>query len=355
MPPSPRIPDQELFLDEEELVAYIDTTAVTPSSLSEPVDVSPTTQLRSSLSLPPLSVFPPTLRLEPLRTSPIASRGIGLLRKLSIYSTYLRGIYEAYELNSGRPVWSVVTQELFGTTSKDEFIGYGRFSVPGHDSLGQFPLFRDEQGREYFDGAIGGQEDITISCAFGNITMAMRVPRSVTRAHNATVVSHAKSPDQDPAFPQPGEKLKLKIAFIPFLPFYYNRDVQTISSIREEEKRDNNHHIIPPPDELFNTRYVTLQTNITKHRWYDTVIEAEVVSSDSHRNASCGVELKVASDPHITRVFSVQVMREEWCINVKELFIDLIKFDKTGLLTLAVIDYIKTKWLPAVGRWRKDT
>ena len=115
--------------------------------------------------------------------------GIGLLHRVSLGNEQLKKVYVA--IRSRGVAWDVTLDKLFGGVAKDEFIGYGRREIPGHDALGRYPMFTDVAGRQYF----GDQIERPMQTPFSDgISLAMRIPRWLSKTTD---------------FPEPGSMLEM--------------------------------------------------------------------------------------------------------------------------------------------------
>jgi len=141
--------------------------------------------------------------------------GVGLLHRLSLDGAHLTRIYEI--IRERGVAWDDVLTKLFGTISKDEFLGYGTREYPGHDSLGRYPLFRDQDNREYFDGHV--QRAASATPFSSSMSLVVRLPR------------HIKDLD----FPEPGRELKLRACKLPLLPYYWSMTRNQMASLSTNE------------------------------------------------------------------------------------------------------------------------
>lgn len=352
--PPTQVPDQDVdigkrYASTAELAKAFSrmVSSSTPKPSAPVGPIEPPMPPVSAIKLPPESVLPLSVSIEPLTGFTTSSKGVGLLRKLSLYFAYLKSVYSRLEMMSSRPGWDMVTEELFGVTSPDEFLGHSAYDVPAHDSLGHFPLFRDTKYREYFDGCVGNpKESFSIDYNSRVLKLGMRIPRQFTRAHSSPGEATRHRLDQDPAFPRPGEKIKLRVCRIPFFPFYFDKINSRVASIMEEGSR-----------EMLRMRYISLQTNSNNQQWYTYTYEAVVIRTYSHRDASCAVDIRITDDTALSKIMAVQVMREEFSMDVTSLFLDLARYDERtgGRYTLALISYIKATWLPALSRWLQES
>jgi hypothetical protein len=244
---------------------------------------------------------------------------VGLLRRLSLYSTYLTECYRYLESWNYSPEWNPALSRLYGRAqNRDDFLGFGKNGLPNHDQMGLFPMFVDSKGREYFE--VPDREGLAYT---------MRIPRHQTRAN------------RDLDFPQPYEKIVLRPCGVPVFGFFWDDSSRDIRSISESQ-------------ELFRIRVGTLANFESASKIYGQAIRATLIDTEGFRDASCLVRI----EPHDEREFSqafrpLQVLREEWNINITDM-IKKIKDQSYRLDHVRVqhfFAYMQTEWAHAQKKW----
>lgn len=319
-------------------------------------------QLSPSIPMPPITVMPNSFSLvqfdstetpgKPFRLA-METHGdaVGLLRRLSVYPSYLNYLSQKFfSAFSAYSDWALVQEKLLGTKSKDEFLGYGSHRIPNHDQLGWFPMFEDAQGRQYFEHAItnntqprkwlsdqkppGHDQETTVS-------FVVRIPRHKTRKTNANF--HGSRQD-DMDFPQPGETLTLRLCGLPFFPFYPAMTFAgpDVRSIREEGT-----------GQLLDTRYAQMVRLESATSIYQKRIQVKVASTDNHIDAVCSVNLEIINDQFRNVYVPAQVLREEWSINITDLFVALASHRTDAKRMVGFCDFIHNYWLHTMAKWSR--
>lgn len=157
-------------------------------------------------------------------------RGVGLVRRLSIDADVTRRLEEYFEAHHayGGPAWLDVYTSVFGVK------GGADGDEIGYDYFGSFPMFVDQQGREYFLAKTTAEEAAQYG-ASSNVVMNVRIPRGLTRAEQASTHTQRELPITQ--FSEAGDLVLLHARIPPQLPVVFDpekRDVTSPRSARQE-------------------------------------------------------------------------------------------------------------------------
>jgi hypothetical protein len=295
--------------------------------------------------VPPRSVLPPkpSLALRPKDPFMVMTDrpgdGVGLLRRLSLYSSCLQDIY--YPLRERmHGDWDVVLNKLFGTLVGDDFVGYGTRDVPGHDRLGLFPMFMDGLGREFF-------EVTTIYKPGTLLEFTMRIPRHLTRRQHAEAFKYAMTPpDQELRFPEVNEVLTLKPCGVPIFPFLWRANGTDIVNILHTDS---------------NWKYVRRFQNVAQLEYqkkiYERSTHVRVVQVAFCREATCLVQIEPIDPKEFHSLFlPIQIQREEFFTAIVELFknLDPHKGTYNAESVANFCNYMQGPWMDAAVEWVRN-
>lgn len=127
----------------------------------------------------------------------------GLLRLASFSPLELSRFY-----NAAAKDWPIEEiDRLFGERSELEFLAEndGTSPVPAYDYLGQFPLYEDQIGRQYFDATPSTPEGAEFDTAYPDMDLFVRLPRHITAAHSGPTSAYDSALD----FPRTEDVLQL--------------------------------------------------------------------------------------------------------------------------------------------------
>lgn len=281
----------------------------------------------TAILIPPRSVLPRTFTLYKPVNSLVMTDGnpgdfVGLLRRMSLYQTYLYECYKHLESWGYLPEWSTILNKLYGRAkNRDDFLGFGKNGLPNHDQMGLFPIFVDSRGREYFE-----MPD------HDGLVYMMRIPRHETKKH------------YELDFPQPNDKVALRPLGIPMFPFFWDSLTGDVRSISESQT-------------LFRARVSTLAIHENTNRIYGKTLKVRIANTESFRDASCLVKIDPLDRIEFNYVFHpIQVLREEWNLNIVDLFKATANraYNVDPVRLMQFVSYLQSTWLDAQQRWVRE-
>lgn len=267
-------------------------------------------------------------------TENLGGDSVGLLNRLSLYPSYLLHMYQRLQERCSSDQWNSVVTRLFGQAkNRDHFLGYGRRKIPGHDQMGLFPMFVDQHGREYFEVPSTNGTEFTV-----------RIPRHLTRRQNARLYTPVKDEIQ---FPDPNEEVVLSPCGLPLFPFYWDSMKNDVRSISEASATN---------DGLFAKRVQAMVSFEMDSKIYLRSALVRIVEASEHREASCLVRIDHGTNASafMNLFLPLQVMREEWNLNVSDLFGSL---DRMYVSVKNVSDfcaYLQSTWVAEAAKWVKE-
>lgn len=241
-------------------------------------------------------------------------RGYGLFRRLSVVASV--------EMEAETPITVELQREVSRVTNDLEASLFGLkrspswFDSPGYDELGRFPMFIDQQGREYFSSEEA-------------FTFHVRLPRKIT----ANVSKKMYTIDEVPEFdlPEVGGIVSLKTTKPLVLPIYYDVYSRSVASIRHS-------------DALMSEATTTLAEAIQEH---DTFVNLLVIEC-SQRTSAVGrlVTSPLQSSLSLQILSNAQSRRYAYSFRVTELITTMLRDAVPQERVLSVCEYLQHVWSP---------
>lgn len=318
-PPPPPLPEEEdrrrrREREDELLAAVVEYQESLAQLVAAPPSVPDTSLVPVGLSLRRLSV--PRDRVD--------VPGVGLLRRMSLQSFYLRSIYNSLNGHSTPITYQDVMNRLLGTRYRDEFAGWGPHPVPGHDQLGVFPMMVDREGREYFSG-MRYDETRDPSPPPPTLDLMVRIPRTVTRKQNESM-----RPSPQVGFPEPNDVLFLSPCAAPFFPFSWD----------------------PIQSDLVVSTPQNYAAGVEFYRAVPREIPTRVLSTDDSRTSTCSVMVRpISTRDLVMHLIKLDAIHQEWCVQVSDLFLAMGKSRVPAIEFIVMCEYLEKTWLPRMMNW----
>ena len=154
-------------------------------------------------------------------------------------------------------------------------------------------MFRDAQGREYFDGQLGPDQSTVRQTPFStSVQFAVRLPRHLSRHKRGREPGYGSDADID--FPKPGATLHLRACPLHLLPFYWSTERNQLvplstNEILMEERFSHMMRVLDDP-------YVFGRFETASDRKATPEFEVTVCETSEHRRATAAVTLKPSTD-----------------------------------------------------------
>jgi hypothetical protein len=248
-----------------------------------------------------------------------AARSVGVLARLSVDRALWDRLDRVCTQTIPRsPEGEVIYDLLFGTRQDA-----AHRIVPGYDTMGMFPAFKDQFGREYFI------QTMPLADYDRKEVWSVRIPRRDTAKQHRGGVEATQ-------LPQPGKILEFTPCGLPIFPFVWNSWKRDVQSIALDEA-------------ALDTRLGTVLRLVGADLFLRKV-SARVTEVIGEKEASCAVKLQLYETDLVEAIDEV---RRDYSLTVVEFLEDIIKTRLEWRITVNLLNYIQRDWAHRAVAWTR--